>query len=398
MKMQYVYTAKKGPKECVRGSLAAANLNEALNELASNGLIAVEIKRSSNGPIWRAGITVTDINVLTNQLANLTECDVPLAKCLRLISRRVRNPAARELLEDLLRRIEDGAMLSEAVAAHPRYFSSPYIHMVRAGEMSGQLSAVLRKLAELLDQQEDLASRIRLAMYYPLFVLAVGILTITVMLTFVVPRMSGLFDEFHASLPIPTKILLSVSQGLQQHWPGLVIILAGLTYFFLHWSGSAQGRCQWHAFLVRIPLYGSFVYQTEMTKILRTLGILLEHGVETVAALSAAGEVTGNAALKNRLAEAVRDVKDGKSLSKALAGQTMFDEIVVSLVDMGEESGNLPKGLEQAALMHERETSQTASAFLSLFGPALLVVIVGFTGFVAAALLLPVLQMDMVAR
>jgi type II secretory pathway component PulF len=399
MNKSYTYTAKKGPLEIVRGNLAAVSLDEALKALTAEGLRPLEIRLSvNNRAAWRVEVTAADINVMTHQLANLTECDVPLVQSLRLIGRRVNKPAVLELVEDMITRIEEGAMLSQAVGAHPRYFSSSYVHMVKAGEMSGQLGAVLRKLEQLLEQEAELSSRIRLAMYYPLFVLAVGILTIMVMLTFVVPRMSGLFEEFHAALPIPTKILLGLSQGLQQHWPFLVFVLAVLGYVFSRWVGSSHGRRKLDVFLVRLPLYGDFVYQTEMTRVLRTLGMLLGHGVEMVAALSAAREVVGNAVFKDGLEKTLNDVKDGMNFSKALAGQAMFDELVVSLVNMGEESGDLSKGLQQAAVIYERDTCRATAVFLSLFGPALLVVIVGFTGFVAAALLLPVLQMDMAVK
>jgi type II secretory pathway component PulF len=402
----YVYTAKNSPGSLVRGTLTAPGLNEALCEIHKNGLVPVDI-RLQEGSITHGNSLTTwlgrnvgqaDIIAFTRQLANLTQCEVPVSHSLKLIAKRSKKMALREMLEDVIRRVEDGATLSGALTTHKKHFPASYSHMIQSGEMSGQLGSVLQRIADFLEEEERRAAQVKAALYYPLFVLGTGICTIAVMLTFVVPKMSGLFEEFHNTLPLPTKILLSASHLLAGQWLLLTAILGIFFYCFSFWLKTPQGKEEWDRNLLKLPLYGHFIYQAETSRMLRTLGMLLENGVEMIAALSAMRDVAGNSSLKVKLKTVLDDVNGGSNLSQALNRCGMFDETTVGLVHMGEESGDLPKSLNQIAVMYERETSAAATACLSLLGPTLLLVIVGFTGFVVAALLLPIAQMDMLVR
>ncbi len=407
MKNTYVYTAKNAPGSVVRGTLTAPSLNDALGELLKGGLVPVDIcsqeevsasVKFSARTVMERGMGKADVVAFTRQLANLTECDLPVIKSLRLIAKRSKKMALRNVLEDVIRQVEDGATLSEALAGHKPHFSSSYIHMIRSGEMSGQLGGLLRRIADFLDEDQRRALQIKTALYYPLFVLGVGIFTIAVMLTFVVPKMSGLFAEFKTGLPLPTKILLAASHALGEHAVLLTGLLGIVWYIFYSWVKTPDGKEKWDRTLLKIPMYGQFINQTEMTRILRTLGMLLENGVEMIAALLATRDVVLNDSLKAHFKNIIDDVSGGSRLSEALNRSDLFDETMAGLVHMGEESGDLPKSLNQMAVMYERETSAAATAYVSLLGPALLLVIVGFTGFVVAALLLPIAQMDMLVQ
>jgi type II secretory pathway component PulF len=407
MKRAYSYTAKNSPEMIVRGRLVASSLNDALSELMKSGLVPIEIGLPEDFPAEKKiygivpldrGIKSPDILYLTRQMANLTDCDLPVIQSIKLIAKRAKKTALKKLLESMAQQIEDGAMLSAAMAEHPAYFPSSYVHMVKSGEISGQLGKALRRVADFLDEDARQMSQIRAALYYPLFVFGVGIFTVTVMLTFVVPRMSNLFEEFQASLPLPTKILLAASYGLRDHGIPILLMAGTAGYCFCSWIQSGEGRSKWDAMLLRLPWFGPFLYQSEMVRLLRTLEMLLDNGVDMLAAITATREVMRNSVLKNSLKAVIAEVRGGASLSQGLSRNKIFDETVVGLVNMGEESGDLPKSLNQLAAMHERETASASAMFLSLLAPALLLLIVGFTGFVVAALLLPIAQMDILVR
>ena len=398
----YAYTAKNSPGKLIDGKIHARTLNDAARQLTQNGLAPVELQEfkedilehDRHRNVWRMRDAVgrRDVITFTRQLAGLNECHVPVLSGLNMIAKRCRKQTLKDLIREVSRRVADGQSLSSALSTYPRYFSQAYVHMVKAAELSGQLGPVLTRLADMLEEHEERRAQIQSALYYPLFVLGLGVLTVTVMLVFVIPRLSGLFEEFNAQLPWTTMVLIHLSRGLGRYW-FLILGAAGAGFYGLRfWLKSVDGKMALDSFLLRMPLCGSWMVRMETAKILKTLGMLLENGVAMAHALAATCDVTDNAVLNNDLRGVLNKVKEGSSLSKALSQNLWFDDVVCGVAGMGEETGDLSKGLNQAAAMYEREAAYQSQVFLSLLGPALLLGIVSFVGFIVMALLMPIFK------
>ena len=214
-----------------------------------------------------------DIIAFTRQLAGLIGCHVDVVKGLKGMAKRCRNRALEQLIIDINKKVADGQPLSSTLARYPKYFSLTYVHLVKAAELSGQLGPVLTRIADMLQDNEERKAQVRAAMYYPLFVFVLGLVMITVMLTFVIPRLSGLFTEFGARLPWSTSILIHISGFLVEYGIFIVVLLVVVVYGLQVWARSVDGKKRVDMFVLRAPLYGVWVTQIESVKIFKTLAM-----------------------------------------------------------------------------------------------------------------------------
>lgn len=398
----YAYTAKNSSGTLVDGKIYARTPNDAARQLTQNGLTPVELQEIKESVIrhdyrrnagrMRDSIGRRDVITFTRQMAGLAECHVPVLNGLRMMAQRCRKETLKDLIKDVDRRVGDGQTLSSALTAYPRYFSQAYVHMVKAAELSGQLGPVLTRLADMLEEHEERRAQVLSALYYPLFVLGIGVLTVTIMLVFVIPRLSGLFEEFNAQLPWMTTVLIHLSRGLGRYWFLILGALGSGFYGLYIWAKTVDGKIALDSILLRVPLCGPWIIRMEEVKILKMLGMLLENGIAMPHALAATCEITDHVLLKKDLQEILKKVKEGSRLSKALGQSLWFDGVLSGAAGMGEETGDLSRSLKQVAAMYEREADDQSRAFFSLLGPVLLLGIVTFVGFIVMALLMPIFE------
>jgi len=396
----YVYAARTASGELKKGIVRAVTLECAARQVMLNGVSLLKLNESNEqGEGVQRGsflnldrINRRDIIFFTRQLAGLTGCHVAVVQALKVMAKRCRKNALRTLIAEIEGKAADGQMLSSVLAQYPEHFSQPYIHLVKAAELSGQMGNVLNRVADMLQEHQQRKAHVRSAMYYPLFVLGLGFLTVIVMLAFVVPRLSGLFTEFGARLPWPTMILMRVSGFFAAHGIVLLIIAGALVYGVQQWSQSPGGKKKIDRFILRSPFYGPWVVQMESVKVFKTLAMLMSQGIPIVPAFTAVCEVTDNAALREELNDILEKVKDGKSISQSLEKSKWFDDVLAGALGAGEASGSLVEGLNQVVQLYEQESANRGEIFLSLLGPALLVIIIGIVGFIVMALLMPIVE------
>jgi len=401
---QFIYKAKSGPKDVTSGLIEADTIAEAVTKLTNAGQMPIDVKlyvKSSLPVIEKKTrldnkVSQAALYQFTRQLADLMEAGIPLARCMELLSRQRQFPLMVEVIEAMTVLLQQGGSLSLALAKYPRIFSPLYVHTVKAAEASGQLPLVLNRLAQFLESDMQLQAKAKSSLLYPAIIFLVGLLTLFVLLSFVLPRLTLMFEDFDAQLPLATRIVVAVSQIFAQFW----WLMAGLITGFVFWTRSylrtPKGKAALDGMTLKIPLLKSFIENTQLSRFARTLGMLLESGVPIVTALESVTLVVDNSALQEEVKKMTIKVKSGMSLTQAIKTSALFPEMAVDLIAVGQESGKLEKGLYKLAANCERSSQDTAQAFVTILGPAVLVVVVGMVGFMIVAMLLPMFQMNMI--
>jgi general secretion pathway protein F len=401
---QFLYKAKKGPKDITSGIIEADTITEAVTRLNNAGKVPIDIKlymkivlpANDNFEIPQVKVPQTALFQFTRQLADLLDAGIPLARCMELLSRQRQFPQMVEVIGSMTVLLQQGGSLSIALAKYPMIFSPLYVHTVKAAETSGQLPLVLNRLAQFLESDMQMRSKVKSSLLYPVIIFLVGLLTLFVLLSFVLPRLTLMFDDFGAELPLATRIVVAISQFFEHFWWLLAIAVTGLVYWVRSYVKTDQGKSFIDGISLKIPLLRPFIENTQLSRFSRTLGMLIESGVPIVTALESVTMVIDNSALQEEVRKMSFKVKSGMSLTQAIKTSSLFPEMAVDLIAVGQESGKLEKGLYKLAANCERASQEQSQAFVTILGPAVLVVVVSMVGFMIVAMLLPMFQMNMI--
>jgi len=402
----YAYRAKDTTLKAIEGTIEAESQTAAIARLSSLGIFPVTIEeaaapsagRSAAGPSLRRRVNSATLAYTSRQLADLLGGGLPLFNALTLLTQQTEHRHLREVVADVGGLVREGRTFSDALATHPGVFSPLYINMIRAGETTGSLDAVLVRLADLLESESELRSRVTSALVYPSVVLAVGILTIVVLLTYVVPKLALLFTETGQLLPLPTRILLAISGALAGWWWAWLGGLVGLGWAIARFRASPAGRAVLDQALLRIPLCRTLIRKLQTARLSRNLGVMVGQGVPLLAALEVANSTVSNVQLQRATSRAREAVREGASLASALTASGQFPAFVSNMVAVGEESGSLDRALLKVAATYERETDRTLRALTTIMEPLLIVVVGLVVMFIVISMLLPIFQLGLVAQ
>lgn len=339
-----------------------------------------------------------DVLAMTSQLSTAVRAGLPLLNCLELIRRQQRKPAMKRLFDALVKDVNAGQSLSEAMAAHREVFSPLYLSMIRVGETGGILESTSTQLAAILAREEKIKTSMKNASAYPIFVMCIGIVSAVVIVTWILPGiLSNL--EMGAALPLPTRILLSVSDALRSLFTtvvGWVILVGGIVGLVAlrRWTKTA-GRLQWDAFKLRIPVLGSVLRTIAVGRFARTLGALTQGGVTILEALAVVRDTLGNELLAREIDEVAEKVKKGESLADPLEKSGYFPPLLVQIVAIGEQTGKLDELLLNAAETFDTDADAAITRFMAVFPAALILLLALVIGFIIAAALLPIVMMSL---
>ena len=403
----FAYKAKEGPHKIIDGMVEAATIDAAISKILEQGLAPIDVvpveKKEKKAVIlkplqtaWRlaARVGLNDVVLFTRQMGDLVEAAVPILRALNVVAGQTKNEYFRAMIEEMRQFVKDGGSLSDALSRYPKVFDTIYVNMVRSGEVSGQLEKMFQRLAAYLEKKQETIGKVRSSLAYPLLIIIVGLLTFFVLLTFVIPKLTEMFEDFDQALPWPTLVLIHLSSFLSSFW-WLIAALLGFGIFYLNkWFQTKEGRWWLDSNLLRLPLLGSFLKIIEISQFARTLGTLLESGVTITMALETVWATVKNKVMQKHLKVVAEDVTKGSSLRAALERTTFFPEMAVNMIAVGEETGRLERSLYKVAETYERQADQTAKTLLSLLGPIILVVVVSGVAFIAIALLLPIFKMN----
>ncbi len=406
----FIYKAKQGPGKIVDGVIEADDLNNAVHKIIALGYSPIEVlpgeeksvkqgKSSKvSSSISSAGVSLVYIAVFTRQMFDLVDANVPILRALRLVQKQTKQAVFKSIITDMCSFVEHGGSFSDALAKHPRVFSRLYVSMVKAGEQSGNLGIVLDRLSDFVEKEQDVRVKVKAALFYPLLIIFVGSMTVFVLMAFVIPRLTVMFDDLGQALPLPTIILVGISSFFAKFWwlilgVGVIGILQ-----FKNLKNIPKGKLWLDTMVLKVPILGSFIKDIEIARFSRTLGTLLESGVVIVTALGSVCEVLENEVLRQAIIRVAGEVKKGGSLTKAMEACSFIPESTVNMMAVGEETGTFERGLYKLADSHERKSEAAVKTMTSLLEPILILCIGSIIGFIVIAMLLPLFQMDLIMQ
>ena len=373
------------------GVIEAADERSAVERLKNAGVIPLEVRAPREGGLkailaWRT--RRLDLVTFTAELSALLGAGLPLDRSLNILAEISEQPKMREVIQSLLRYIREGSSFSEALQKHPESFSRLYVNMVRAGEAGGFLDVVLERLNEFLESTKELKDHVFSALIYPAILFITGGISIILLLTFVLPRFSSIFAEIGSSLPLSTQILLGVSGALKSYWWILLVLLAASWLVFKYYIGTNAGRYKWDA--LKLRLMGDVIIKLETARFSRTLGTLLASGVSLLQALNNAREVINNQVVASAIEAVSKGAKEGKGISGPLSQAGIFPPLALSMIKVGEETGQLDQMLIRIAVTYEKSLRQAVKRFMGFLEPALILIMGLIIGFIVISMLLAI--------
>lgn len=400
----YEYTALDSNGKNLKGVVDADNETHARSKLRSDGKYPVSIKegtdkaRSSARSKTRIGlferIKQDDIHVMTRQLATLLGAAIPLVQALSSLVDQTDNPALKRVIARIREAVNEGSSLTNALGEHPKLFSSIYVNMIRAGEASGSLDVVLERLADFGENQQALRGKLKAALVYPIIMMIIGSAVLFILVTYVVPNITQVFDDMGRVLPAPTRFLLATSDILQNYWWLLLVLgVGGIMVFKLIISRPA-GRSVWDLWKLKMFIFGPVLRKILLARFASTLGSLLESGVGLIVSMQIVKALVDNVRIAGVLDDAMADIEKGKSMAHALSQSPWFPPMFVQMIAIGEQSGNLEPMLQKVSSAYEREVENAIMGMTSLIEPLMIVMMGGVVMFIVLSILLPIFEMN----
>lgn len=398
------YKAYNAAGTAVSGTVEADSERQALTQLKGKGLLPREVHEEGTAESdakpfsFQRGISTADLSLFTRRLATLVASSVPLFESMGSLHEQEANGQLKQILARVRDRIAEGASLSRALAAEPKTFSESYVSMVSAGEASGALDAVLERLADFLEEQEQVKGRVVSAMAYPILMMCVGSGVMLFLLTVVIPKIVVIFEDSKAALPLITIMLIKLSRFLQGWWwiPTGIAIASVLIY--RRAMKRDDMRLKRDRLFLRLPLAGGMLQRLILSRFARVLGLLLSSGVPIIRALEITSEVLVNREYRLFLRDVMEEVAQGGSLSGSLRKSPLFPPLLVHLAGVGEKGGNLEEMLLKAGIAYEREFSTSLTRLMGLLEPLLVLAMGLAVGVVVMAVLLPIFEMNQLIK
>lgn len=385
----------------VKGIIEGSGRRAALQVLKNQGIVATEIiqqsvtvKRGGILPqfLTQRRIPVNDLAAATRQLATLLSAGIPLDEALGTLADQQEKPALGKALNQTREEVVQGQALNQGLAQHPQIFSDLFVNMVKVGESSGTLDQVLHRLADFLEEQARLRSRIQAAMAYPILMALIGTGVLFFLMAFVVPKVTRMLEDMDQALPLPTQLLISTSDFLAEWWWLLILFMFGGFFALRRYLKTEGGRMYFDRRKLTLPLIGKLNLLLATARLTRTLGTLLRSGVPLLAALEIVQNLMDNRVLKKTLEDTIVAVREGESLAQPLLRSQVFPKMVSQMAAVGEKSGELEEMLFKVADAYEHQVDSTINALLSLLEPIMILLMGTVVGFIVLAILLPIFE------
>ena len=397
---QFRYRATDHEGRVVEGTIDAGEVGAVVARLHDRGLIPLRIGASEPEAaprafglklprlIVRSSVSKRELLVFTQELSTLLKAGLPLDRSLASLASVSDNPLLRTAVTETLQAVQGGKSLAEALGNHPKVFPPLYVNMVRAGETGGFLDQVLERLSDYLERAQSVRDELISAMMYPLFVTLVMGMSMTFLLTFVVPKFTDLFATSGKAMPLPTQLLLGLSNLLAAYWWVLAVVVAAAIYSFRSWIRTPQGRLGWDHWKLRIVILGDLIRKTEVASVTRTLGTLLRSGVPMLQALGIVRQIVGNQVIGRAIAEVEVGAREGAGVAAPLGRTGVLPALALQMISVGEETGRLEEMLLGAADHLEKEVRNRLQRVVSLVEPAMILLMGVGIGFIVVSMLL----------
>ncbi len=393
--MVFEWKGKDRNGKVVRGEQRAGGEAMVSASLRRQGIMVTQVRkrRTSGG----RAIKQKDIAIFTRQLATMMRAGVPLLQAFDIVGRGSSNPKLTRLLNDIREDVETGTSLSAAFRKRPLYFDPLYCNLVEAGEAGGILETLLDRLAMYQEKTMAIKNKIRSALVYPVAVLVVAFVVLTVIMIFVIPAFEDVFKSFGADLPAPTLVVIAMSKFFVSYWWAIFGLLGGGIYFFMEsWKRSEKVQKAMDRLLLKVPVFGSLVNKSAIARWTRTLATMFAAGVPLVEALDSVGGASGNAVFADATEAIQRDVSTGSGLTTSMQATGVFPNMVLQMTAIGEESGSLDQMLGKAAEFYEDEVDEAVKGLSSLMEPFIIVILGTLIGGIVVSMYLPIFKLGQV--
>jgi type II secretory pathway component PulF len=400
---KFTYTAKSQPYKTTQGKIEAESEQDAINQLTKMGLFPITVQAEDlaldKPGLWRLRkISSKDIVLFTRQLSTLIESGVNILNSLNIVLKQTPNKYLRTILSDTVEKIRNGQPLSESLATHPYLFSGLYTSMIHAGEVGGNLEKTLRNLADFLEKEEEFRNSIRASLTYPFFIFIVSVLTVIVLLAFVIPRLIPMFEDMGQILPLPTKILIGISGLLRGYWWLICAIIFMPVFLLKRIYLNPKGKIWLDRLKLNFPVLGKISLKAEISRLMRTLSLLLSSGMTIISSMNISVGVVGSQILKLELQKFSDQIAGGASFSRALSESKFFPSFVTNIVIVGEESGTLEKSLMRIADGYEKEVDSALKTLTRMLEPIIILLMGLIVGFIVISMLLPIFQINLIVK
>lgn len=393
--MKFLYQARNKSGDFKKGVVTAANQAKAEQLLTDNGLIIIALKEQ-RGSLWDKfdvfsnRVNYKDLVLFSRQFSTLVSARVPIVQSLRILEGQVSSKGLVTITKSLVQAVESGESLSTALAKHPRVFGNIYVSLVKSGEASGHVAESLSYLADQLEKDYDLRSRVKTAMTYPAFVLAALVVVGILMFKFVLPNLISVLKEQNAELPLVSKILIHFTDFFQVYWWVVLLGLAALAVGVRFYVQSVSGRYVWDRLKMQLPVMGVVLEKIYLARFARNLATLVAGGIPIIQALKIISEIINNVIYRDILLETAQQVTNGKSIGDSLSKYKQFPPLVTQMVHVGEQTAQLDTILLKLALFYEKEVDAKVSMLSSLLEPIIMLVLGLGVGLLVAGVLLPI--------
>lgn len=392
----FQYKAASLDGEIFNGTLDGSSREQVVAKIQALGQIPIQVdetfqRESSSKKSKRKRsrkITEQHIGNATRELSTLLRAGLPLDKSLSILSSLSDSEGMQQLLQEVQEQVKGGSTLTDALQAQEGVFSRFYLNLLRAGESGGALEVVLERLSEHMEQAREVRENLQSALIYPAILVFVAVVSIFILLGYVVPQFTELFEGVGQVLPLPTRITIATGEFLQQYGWVLALVCAGAVWLMRYQLSQPRSRYRWHARFLKLPLAGEIITKVEVTRFARTLSMLMHNGVPLLKALSIVKDTVDNRVIADGLEQVADSLKDGQSLAAPLEEMAHFPSFAVHMIRVGEESGRLEEILQQVADVYDRETQTTIKRALTLLEPTLILVL----GVVIAGVIISILM------
>ena len=392
MRLRYKAATKEG--KLSQGLLDAKDIQEAATYLRAKGLMPIQIVRIDNQILTQIPflnkVKTSDLILFTRQMSSMLSAGLTLMKSLEILKDQMTNVTMQEIITSIINDVSEGKTFSQAIAKHPKLFSNIYISIIKAGEASGLLDKVLARLADNLEKQAKLKSTIRGALMYPIIVIILMLVVMSIMMIFVIPQLTVLYENLNVPLPLPTQILIGISNFVSIFWPVILALAFVGGYFFKRWSKTLSGRLILDDVILKIPVFGKLIRQTILAEFSRTFGLLVGTGTLVVEALNETAETAGNVHYKNAIVAIGTQVEKGVTVGTAMSSSTLFPSLLIQLTKIGEQTGKMDETLQKASEYFEREVDQMVKTLTTAMEPFIMIVLGIGVSFLIISVITPI--------
>lgn len=395
----YKYKARDKFGKAINGVMEASGDETVASRLDGLGYIPVSIQEKKRDIIsldllkGYKRVNLDELILFNRQFSSLLGAGIPLLSCLNALSEQTENKRMKEIINTIMKDIEGGIFLSEALVKHPKVFPALYVSMIKAGEAAGTLDEILERLATLTEHEKDIRTKIRAATFYPRIVVTVISGAFIVLMIFVVPRFAAIFSRFEATLPLPTRIMIGMNDIFHHYWYLMIILLAAIVLGFHWYTNTENGRLRWDGLKIRVPIFGPLFLKIAMSRFAHILGMLMRSGVAILDTLEIASATVTNKVISQEINKLREGVKGGSGLSEPLKQSGVFPPIVVQMISVGEQSGKLDEMMPKVSQHYDLEVEYTIKNLSTLIEPVLIITIGGIVLFLALAIFLPMWDM-----